>query len=114
MVTVAVAIKQAAFGYTSRRRTQTILSDLSLDLFAGEMIGLVGLNGTGKSTLLKSICGLLPVLHGEIFFDGTSINEIGLTELSKRIAVVLTEKIGGFNLTAYDVVAAGQMPYTNA
>jgi len=43
-----------------------------------------------------------------------NLRDISLTELAKRISIVLTEKISGFNLTAYDAVTAGQMPYTNA
>jgi iron complex transport system ATP-binding protein len=74
----------------------------------------VGLNGVGKSTLLKSLCGLIPLVSGEILIEQKPISDFLPNDLAKKISVVLTEKIGGFNLTAYDVVAAGQMPYTNA
>ena len=56
----------------------------------------------------------MPILKGDIFIDRRPISDFLLNDLAKKIAIVLTEKIGGFNLTAYDVVAAGQMPYTNA
>lgn len=109
-----ITLRNAHLGYKKRSEEIVILKDLDLDFSAGEFVGIVGLNGTGKSTFLKSISGLLPVLGGEIYFEGLHIGGISLLELSKKIAVVLTEKIGGFNLRAYDVVAAGQMPYTNA
>lgn len=109
-----ISVKNGTFGYTRSKKDTSILEQVNLDFYPGEMVGIVGLNGTGKSTLLKSLCGLLPLLGGDILIDGRSIPELGLAELSKKIAVVLTEKIGGFNLTAYDVVVAGQMPYTNA
>lgn len=112
--TVKIAIRDGGFGYRKANATLQVLSGLNLDFYAGDFIGIAGLNGVGKSTFLKSLCGLLPVLEGQVLLEGTQIGELALTELARKIAVVLTEKIGGFNLTAYDVVAAGQMPYTNS
>jgi len=112
--TQKISLKRASVGYKKNGRNIAILGDLNFDFFAGDFVGIVGLNGIGKSTFLKSVCGLLPLLNGEVFIDGENSSEISLVELSRKIAIVLTEKIGGFNLTAYDVVAAGQMPYTNS
>lgn len=109
-----IEIRSARLGYRKSGRDITVLKTVDLDFFAGDFVGIVGLNGSGKSTLLKSISGLLPMLDGNIAIDAADISTISLSELSKKIAIVLTEKIGGFNLTAYDVVAAGQIPYTNA
>jgi iron complex transport system ATP-binding protein len=109
-----ISVNNATLGYRKPGSDVKILAGLDLRFFSGDFIGVVGLNGVGKSTLLKSICGLLPVVQGEILIDKVPISEIPLTELAKKIAIVLTEKIGGFNLTAHDVVAAGQIPYTNA
>lgn len=109
-----IEVRKTSFGYKKAGRDITILRDIDLDFYAGDFVGIVGLNGVGKSTFLKSLCGLLPLLNGEIRIEGENISAISLTELSRKISIVLTEKIGGFNLTAYDVVAAGQIPYTNA
>ncbi len=109
-----IVLKDTWLGYKKNNEKIAILKAVNLSFCAGEFIGVVGLNGIGKSTLLKSLCGLLPVLSGEIFIDQRPVTNYLLNDLAKKIAVVLTEKIGGFNLTAYDVVAAGQMPYTNS
>jgi len=106
-----IVIKNATLGY---QKSEPVLHDLNLEFYPGDFIGIVGLNGTGKSTLLKSLCGLLPLISGSINLDGISIEAFSLQALAKKISVVLTEKINGFNLTAFDVVASGQMPYTDA
>ncbi|MBA2613158.1 MAG: ABC transporter ATP-binding protein [Bacteroidetes bacterium] len=109
-----ILLKDTALGYKKNGQIIPVLKNVNLSFYEGDFIGIVGINGVGKSTLLKSLCGLLPVLQGEIFIDQYPVSAFLLNELAKKIAIVLTEKIGGFNLTAYDVVAAGQMPYTNS
>lgn len=109
-----IHINNATVGYKKGNNVLPILSQLQLTFHEGDFIGIVGQNGSGKSTLLKSICGLMPPLHGEILIDSKNLNSYSLNELSKKISIVLTEKINGFNLKVEDVVAAGQMPYTNS
>lgn len=68
-----------------------VLRDLSLHVNEGEAVGLVGANGHGKSTLLKSICGLIPIASGKVFFRGEQINGITTPELVKRGLVYVAE-----------------------
>jgi iron complex transport system ATP-binding protein len=109
-----IELKNAVLGYHKSGEQMPILSNVNVSFYRRDFVGIVGLNGVGKSTLLKSICGLLPVLSGEILLDEVPIHKLSLEELAKKIAIVLTEKIGGFNLRAFDVVAAGQIPYTDS
>ncbi|PBQ31841.1 ABC transporter ATP-binding protein [Sphingobacteriaceae bacterium] len=109
-----LSLNNVSLGYKKAGKDVVILKNLNLEFCQQEFIGIVGLNGIGKSTLLKSMCGLLPVLSGEIYLNKKNIEQVSLTELARKISIVLTEKVGGFNLTAYDVVAAGQIPYTNS
>lgn len=110
----SISIRNATLGYRKKGKTIPVLRDLNLDFFPGDLVGIAGLNGIGKSTFLKSLSGLLPLLEGKIYLDGDDITTLSLEALAKKTAVVLTEKITGFNLSAFDVVAAGQIPYTNA
>lgn len=105
-----ITINSCSLGYGGTELLQ--LNNLRFE--AGDFVAVVGLNGSGKSTLLKSVCGLLPVMRGGVEINGLPLNELPLAELARLVAIVLTEKIQGFNLTAFDAVAAGQMPYTNA
>jgi iron complex transport system ATP-binding protein len=110
---INIRVKGASFGYAKKNPVE-VLSGVNLTFNGGDFVGIVGLNGTGKSTFIKSLCGLLPLLDGDILFNGKSIRQLSLNEISRQAAIVLTEKIGGFNLTVFDAVAAGQMPYTNS
>lgn len=111
---ICIQINNATLGYRKSKKLLPILSKLQLSFNEGDFIGIVGLNGSGKSTLLKSISGLMQPLEGEILVEQKNVNKYSLDELSKKISIVLTEKISGFNLKVEDVVAAGQMPYTNS
>ena len=102
-------VKDLNIGYQNE-----IISGLNFTINKGELIGLVGSNGVGKSTLLKTIIGSLKPLKGEISLDGKALQSISQQELSKLISIVLTDKLGGFNLTVFDIVAAGRIPYLNA
>jgi iron complex transport system ATP-binding protein len=109
-----IEIKGLTIGYKRSGKTLPICSDIYLNLHSGQFIGVAGINGAGKSTFLRTIAGLQPSLSGEISVNGSSIDNLSLAMLASKVSIVLTEKIGGFNLTAYDAVAAGQMPYTNS
>jgi iron complex transport system ATP-binding protein len=107
-------VKDLNIGYRQKRGAKEILSGLNFTIGKGELIGLVGSNGIGKSTLLKTIIGSLKPLSGEITLDGKHLESLSAEELSKIISIVLTDKVGGFNLTVFDIVASGRIPYLNA
>ena len=68
-----------------------VIQDLSLEVRAGEAVGLVGANGHGKSTLLKAICGLIPIASGTVSFKDERINGKSAPELVKRGLVYVAE-----------------------
>lgn len=68
MNTTLIHIDNLSFGY---RRKAPLFSQFNLDIPTGEIIGLLGKNGTGKSTLLYLICGLLRPKQGTITMQGT-------------------------------------------
>lgn len=109
-----IKLVDASLGYTTQSGDTQVLEKLNLEFFSGDLVAIVGINGSGKSTLLKSMCGLLPFLEGQIELDHEHIETIALQDIAKKIAIVLTERLGGFNLTVFDAVAAGQIPYTDA
>jgi len=91
---------------------KTIQKDISADLYAGQFICLIGPNGIGKSTFLKTIANITPAISGNIFLNDRDIKSLSATEISKTIGLVLTDPIEGFNLKAIDVVQMGRYPHT--
>ena len=81
-----------------------LFDGLQLTLRAGELVCLMGPNGIGKSTLIRSLAGLQRPLHGSVKFPTSS-------ESHKPVAVVLADKISGVDLTAYELISFGRYPY---
>ncbi|MCU0619441.1 MAG: ABC transporter ATP-binding protein [Gemmatimonadaceae bacterium] len=79
----------------------------------GEFICLLGRNGIGKTTLLRTLAGLHPPLAGEIRLDDTPLERLAPVLRAQRIAVVLTDRVAMPGLSARDVVELGRLPYTS-
>lgn len=79
----------------------------------GFFIALMGENGVGKSTFLKTLTGYLPPLQGTLQINGRLIHTLTATEKARLLSVVGTSRVQGFNLTCSDMVAMGRSLYTN-
>lgn len=100
-------------GYNTKNKKSSVYKNINLNVHAGDLVGLIGNNGVGKSTLLKTIIGNLQPLRGNIIINQKQSNQYSIQELAQHMSIVITEKIGGFNLTAWDVVSSGRTPYIN-
>ena len=89
-----------------------VVKDIAVTIKKGQILTLIGPNGSGKSTILKSITRQLKTISGIIYIDGNSIENINKREMSRRTAVVLTERPKPELMTCGDVVAVGRYPYT--
>lgn len=79
----------------------------------GEFTALIGRNGTGKSTLLRTIAGLARPMGGGVSVDGVSLASMSAREVASRISFVSTDEVRTANLRVSDVVGLGRAPYTN-
>ncbi len=113
MSTVILATEHLSIGYAPRHGQQRLVAaDLNLILRAGEMVCLLGPNGVGKSTLLRTLVGIQPPLGGRVWLDGIDLAWLSAREIARRISVVLTERIEVGQLTVYTLVALGRHPHT--
>ena len=91
---------------------RTLIEGATTRFECGEMVALLGRNGTGKSTLLRAIAKLGEVAQGEIMVDGKAISEIDIRTFARLVAFVNTERVDIDSMRAYDLVAIGRSPYT--
>lgn len=100
-------------GYkASRQPTRVVAADLQLHLRKGELVCLLGANGTGKSTLMRTLAGIQPPLAGEILIEGDSLARLSPQALARKLSLVLTERVNVGLLSVYALVALGRYPYT--
>lgn len=108
-----IDINNIEIGYQNKRQKNPVFKGMNMSFNSGDLVGLIGDNGVGKSTFLKTITGNLAPLSGEIKINNKSITHYTAQQLAQLLSIVVTEKIGGFNLTVWDVVATGRTPYIN-
>ena len=102
-----------SIGYTSKKVKNSIASNINLSLERGKLIALIGANGIGKSTLLRTITGIQKPITGTVLLNGKNIHELNSLSLAQNLSVVLTEKLPPSNLTVWELIALGRQPYTN-
>lgn len=104
-----INIKSLTVGYANN----SILKDISLASDKHQMIGVFGRNGQGKSTLLKTISGLLLPISGQFNFDEIDVFNISEKERAKLLSIVSTTQTSIGAIKVRDFVAFGRFPYTN-
>lgn len=104
-----IKFKELTLGYDQR----ILLDKVSAQITEGQLIALLGRNGTGKSTLLRAMMGLEKPQSGHIYLDGKDIASLKPEKLAQKISFVTTDKVRIANLRCEDVVSLGRAPYTN-
>ena len=104
-----ISLSQLSVGYTP---SHPVISDINLELLSGQLVCLIGENGIGKSTLLKTLTGFLPKLKGSLLLGNRDIESFSQRELARQVSIVLTQKPDVQNLTIEEIIGLGRSPYT--
>lgn len=110
---IILKTENLSIGYTSKKGNTVVSKNINIELHKGELVGLVGANGIGKSTLLRTITKVQKPLAGTVILEGKNLNEFSHIELAKALSLVLTEPIATKNLSVLELIALGRQPYTN-
>ena len=103
-----IELQHLTVGYGEK----AVLSDINQFLREGQLVCLLGANGVGKSTLLRTLAGFLPPLSGQVLLQGKDLFSFSLSERSRAVSVVLTERIEVPYMKVEDLVGMGRSPYT--
>ncbi len=104
---ILLNLRDVNFGYSHQ-----ILSHISLEIKAGEVVALLGQNGAGKSTLLNLAAGKLEPQSGSVLWQEKNISEFSRREVARKIALVAQAEELHFPLTALEYVLAGRFAQT--
>ena len=107
-----IQLKNLSIGYQTRHGVKTVAEGISGSILSGQLTCLLGPNGVGKSTLLRTLSAFQPKIEGSILIEGKEIETFSDKELSRLIGVVLTEKPDVRNMTVRELVSLGRSPYT--
>lgn len=101
-----IELKDVTAGYPGHR----VLEKLSLTLEPGKITSLIGPNGCGKTTLLRAACGLLPLMGGQVLYNGKDLRQFGRKEFA-RLVSVLPQTRDVPSIRAGQLVAHGRYPH---
>lgn len=99
-------IKQANIGYN-----KTLISNTNAGLKLGDVCLLIGNNGVGKTTLIKSILHQIPLLDGEILINGKNVKKLSVKEIAENIAIVFSKSVIPQHYTVEDLISLGKYIY---
>jgi iron complex transport system ATP-binding protein len=99
-------------GYGTRRRSCPVVRIEAAAVRPGEVVAVLGANGTGKSTLLRSLSGLAAPLRGSVRLGGEPIDAMDRSERARLVAIVTSERPDPGMLRVEEVVALGRHPHT--
>jgi len=118
-----VVLKSLSIGYAQKGNEKVVAEGLNAAINSGELTCLLGCNGVGKSTLLRTLSAFQPALDGDILLNSefrisnsdcslSPLTSFSEKQLSRMIGIVLTEKPDVRNMTTEELVGMGRSPYT--
>lgn len=107
-----IHIENLSIGYPGKGEVKVVADSICAGINSGELTCLLGANGVGKSTLLRTLSAFQPKLGGEIRIQGKEIEDYTDKQLSRVISVVLTEKCDIRNMSVTELIGLGRSPYT--
>ena len=108
-----ITLNKLTTGYAKNRISKEISTQMQLEIKKGSLVGILGSNGIGKSTLIKTLAGFLKPLSGNVEIQGKTVHEMNPQQRAKYLSVVLTEKNFNGDLIGKELIQLGRQPHTN-
>ncbi|MCW5517079.1 ABC transporter ATP-binding protein [Muriicola sp. Z0-33] len=110
---ITLKVRNLNIGYQAKNKNTLIAEDIHFDLARGQLAAIVGINGIGKSTLLRTLGAVQPRISGDIRIHDKALESYSSTQLAEELSLVLTESVASKNLTVRELIGLGRQPYTN-
>ena len=110
-MTKLVDVKNISFSYD--KDSPAVFENISFSIEKGDVLCVLGPNGTGKTTLIKCINGLHKVNEGEVYLNGANIQNLSFRDISRTVGYIPQGHVPSFPFTVFDVVLMGRSPYVN-
>lgn len=110
---IILKTENLSIGYQDKKAQNIVASDIDIAIKKGKLVTVLGKNGIGKSTLLRTISKVQKALKGEVFINQKNIENYTNKELSTVLSLVLTERLPESQITVFELIALGRQPYTN-
>lgn len=108
-----IQVDHLSIGYTHSKHEKIILSDINFSISTGNLVGIIGANGTGKSTLLRTLAHQQKKLSGQALINNKLIENYSINSWATQVSWVHTETLIPQSLTVFELVSLGRQPYTN-
>lgn len=108
-----IRLNSLTIGYREGGRGKVVAQNITGNIYSGELTCIIGSNGVGKSTLIRTLSGFQKKISGDIILNDKDIDEFSDKELSHVIGIVLTERFDFRNMSVEDLIGMGRSPYTN-
>ncbi len=108
-----IRLERLSIGYAHGKTRHVVATGLDASIHSGRLTCLLGRNGVGKSTLLRTLAGFLTPLDGRILLLGHSLSSYTRTDFARLVSVVLTGKPQVQNMRVDELIALGRSPYTD-
>jgi iron complex transport system ATP-binding protein len=111
--TWALRTRELAVGFRTRRRRRAVLERVSVSVRCGELVCLLGPNGIGKSTLLRTLGRMQPALWGTVELGGHPLQSLSNWELARLVGIVLTDRVTVESSRVREIVELGRYPHSS-
>lgn len=110
---IILKTENLSIGYCQKKHDKIVASNINLSIEKRKLVAVLGKNGIGKSTLLRTISKVQKPISGDVFLKDKKLNQYSEKKLSTLLSLVLTERLPESQLTVFELIALGRQPYTN-
>ena len=108
-----ITVKNLDVGFLIRKQKKRLIQAVNMTITVGKFTAIIGRNGTGKTSLLRTLAGFIPPLNGAIFINNKALNTLSPIQRAKYLSIVSTERMQLSYFNVLDLISLGRYPHTN-